>query len=348
VCVRYARLGVVGLSLACSALAGGVFACNALFDIHDPPLSSEPGRGGSGGTPDDVSSGGQSGSGGASGNGGTAAGTGGTGELEDAGGRGGTSVEPTVTSSGTVRRFEEPQREQPGALLSAYVGSAMPVEAEFSPGTGRFTLAAGSPNSMINLESQYPASLAPGVPLALLQARIRVPLGVGSTKSIDPPVVSYDWLTRTVDECAGVRDSATPLQAYFGQRATLLIQISDAGGGVAGIDRDQVQVTLTNGGVSRVNRHELRYDAPGVPDDNPTFVCVLEARAGDDAGAGEQLVGGTQTQTTSLGRFVVFRAQNAQSTGSGEVEVSVPGYATRSINLRQSGQIGVLLLGADW
>jgi len=339
--VRHALLGVVGLWVA-----GNAVACNAIFDIHDPAALGAAGSGGSGGArPGDMSNGGRGGSGGASGSGGRE-GDGGTGEPPD-GGTGGSPVAPTITLSGTVRKFESPQQFQGGAQVTAFVAPPRPTTRS-SLDTGTFSLMASVPDSTLNLEVQYPDSAPMNVPLALLQTRIRLPIGAGVTKVIDPPLVGYDWLGTTVEACGAVADPSTPLSVYFAQRATLLVRISDAGGGVAGIDRGQLQVTLTNGGASRLNQHGLRYDTPQIQDTNPTFVCVLEAPPGGDAGAGEQLVGGTQSQTTELGTFVVFRAQNAQSTGSGEVEVSVPGYAPRSLSLRQSGQIGVLLLGTDW
>jgi hypothetical protein len=330
--VRCARLGIVGLSITCLSIA-----CNAIFDIRDPNPSA---AGGDGGT----SNAGGSGGGDGPSVGGSSAGSGGEAGAktgDEAGGSGGASGDagplegPTVTLSGVVRRFESGEPSG-GVKVTAFVGATTRIEATSSAGTGEYIIAGLAPGSTVNVEIEYSEEPERGLPTALLQTRSRVEVGTEPEQQLDLPTIDYDWLTRTADECGAVQDASLTPELFFARSATLVVEARTAGMPVAGLPRDALQISLGNGGTPQPNVHDVERDAA---DTNPTFVCVLEQ------GTGGELVGGQQTASTSLGRFIVFRVRNAQGTGSGEAVVSLPEGGPVSVELRQSGQSGVVLLG---
>jgi hypothetical protein len=330
--VRGARLGVVGLAIACLSIA-----CNAIFDIRDPNPSAAGGGGGTSNVGGSSGSGGQNLGGSSAGSGGEAsAGTGG-----EAGGSGGASGDagpldgPTVTLSGVVRRFESGEPSG-GVEVTAFVGATTRIEATSSAGTGQYTIAGIAPGSTVNVEIEYSDEPERGLPTALLQTRIRVEVGNEPEQQLDLPTIDYDWLTRTANECGAVQDTSLTPELFFARSATLVVEARAAGMPVAGLSRDTLEIGLGNGGTPQPNLHDVERDPA---DTNPTFVCVLEQ------GSDGELVGGQQTVSTSLGRFIVFRVRNAQGTGSGEAVVSLPDGDPSSVNLRQSGQSGVVLLG---
>lgn len=321
----------VGFSITCLSVA-----CNAIFDIHDPSPNAAGGAAGAFDAGGSSAGGAQNVGGSSAGNGGEA-GAGAGGEGGGSGGAGndaGPLGEPTVTLRGVVRRFESGEPSG-GVQVTAFVGATAPIDPTSSAGTGEYSVVGIEAGSTVDLQLEAPDEPERGLPTALLQTRLRVEVGDEPEQELDLPTVDYDWLTRTADECGAIQDTSLSPELFFARSTTLVVEVRAGGVPVAGISRDTLQISLRNGATTQPNEHDVQRDAS---DTNPTFVCVLEQGNGE-------LVGGQQTVSTSLGRFIVFRLRNAQGTGSGEAVVRLPEGNPSSVELRQSGQSGVILLG---
>ncbi len=324
--VRCALLGVGGLSIA---------SCNAIFGISDPEPNAGVGGGGS------SNAGGSSGSevGGSGGsnssNGGTEDAMGGSGDPGGAGGGDDAGAVDTVQLSGVVQLFHT-RAPSAGVELTAFVGASQRFNAT-SGENGEYSLSGIPAGSTVNLELAYPDTADPARPAALLQTRLRFDVGSSPEQLLDLSHIDYDWLARTADDCGAYQERVTvnPEQ-FFTQSASVIVQVTDGGQGVAGVSIEALQITLTNGGASDVNKHQQMR----LPDTNPAFVCALE-----DSDSG--LYPSQAAMTNELGLLVMFRVRNdPQGTGSGEAVVTrADSAASASVSLRQSGQSGVVVLG---
>jgi hypothetical protein len=152
----------------------------------------------------------------------------------------------------------------------------------------------------------------------------------------DAPIVTYAHLAQVAFECglfptleAAIGNGA--VNVYFAQRSTVFGRlVDDMGNGVPTVSRAALQVEVDG----YVNIHDNLLDN----NPNPAHVCFLDE---DDSG---HWVGTTATSSNDTGRFVMFRVRDANGTGQGGATVRASGFDDAQVNLRSTGNIGVVEL----
>jgi hypothetical protein len=164
---------------------------------------------------------------------------------------------------------------------------------------------------------------------------------LGGPVSLDIPVVNYRWLAKTAFEC-GVGDppftsiddatydpGTTNPNGYFYTRSTILGEVFNMDGSPATLNRSMIHAIVD--GVDNFDGDPS--DTTNTP---PVQVCFLEP----DAASGTYV--GTTADHTTSGRFVMFRVRDPSSVGAGFAEVKISGYPDGLVNLRSTGDIGVV------
>jgi hypothetical protein len=230
-----------------------------------------------------------------------------------------------------------------GTVVSYHTGSPLslvelaggPLRAT-SGADGAFALGPVPPGTEMNLLLTLPDN---GLRLAFRETVLALDVGAQNIRALDAPAVEYAWLTQLAMDC-GLLDGVTSpddIARYFNMRSTVLVEV--LGPSVAGITRDRIELLVQQTGGAPYPQ----FAEPDT-DSQPTSICFIQA---EEAGGGWR--GGTQQQTTQLGRFAVFRVRNRSGSGSSQVEVRIDGFPpARRVNITSAAQTAVVRVGGEW
>ncbi len=306
---------------------------------------------------------GEAGSSGAAGEGGAKTAPGGD---AGAGGEGGASCSPstcsgtcsptgecelvTVSFTGHIQHYEIlEQSYQPGVTVTAAnIATKTPLQSAPSGTDGTYSLTDVPRGAFLDLEMLW-GQAVPNLntlPAPLQKTVLAADsLGTDATRTLDPQVVSFNWLAQVAVDCgifptlkdAVFESTGMYINPFWITRSTLLGNVRDASGaGQAGIKASDIEVVLTS---TTGNQSNTDADATDT-DAHPTKVCFLKSGPG-----GTTLIGGTGTTTDSTGRFVMFRVRNDKKTGFGVAQIRVTGHAEQGLTFRSSGEIATVQLG---
>jgi len=200
---------------------------------------------------------------------------------------------------------------------------------------GAYELAGIPPGTLLDLEMGLDQDEPVFVP-ASMHTRSQLRVENDTPVLYDPPIVTYAHLAQVAFECglfptleAAIGNGA--VNVYFAQRSTVFGRlVDDMGDGVPTVSRAALQVEV--GGY--VNIHDNLLDN----NPNPAQVCFLDE---DDSG---HFVGTTDAASNDSGRFVMFRVRDPNGTGQGGATVRASGFDDAQVNLRSTGNIGVVEL----
>lgn len=204
-----------------------------------------------------------------------------------------------------------------------------------TPKDGTYELAMIPPGTLLDIELGLEQDEPVFVP-ASMRTRTQIRVANDTPVEIDLPIVTYAELSRIAFECglfptleAAIGNGA--VNVFFAQRSTVFGRlVDDAGNGVPTVSLAALQVEV-NG---YVNIHDNLLD--GNP--NPSHVCFLDE---DDNGV---IVGTDDIASNETGRFVMFRVRDENGTGQGSATVRSSGFDDAAVNLRSTGNIGVVEL----
>lgn len=242
-----------------------------------------------------------------------------------------------VVLEGTVRRYDlVDAAPQSGVTVLVTNVDELPMDGP-TEADGAYTVGDIPPGTLLDIELDYPQDDPVFVP-ASLRTRMGIRVDNETPVTFDTQVVPYGWMAKVAYECglfASLEEAIGngAVNTYFTQRSTVFGQLVDSDGhGVATVSRQAIQVEI--GG--KANSHDNM-----VADDDPNraFVCFLD----EDPDTGTY-VGTTEDFSTETGRFVMFRARNADGLGQGQAIVRVSGFDDAAVNLKSTGNIGVVEL----
>ncbi len=198
---------------------------------------------------------------------------------------------------------------------------------------GAYSLTGIPPGTLLDLEIGLDQDEPVFVP-ASMHTRTQIRVENDTPVPYDAPIVTYAHMAQVAFECglfptleAAIGNGA--VNVYFAQRSTLFGRlVDDEGNGVATVSRAALQVDL--GGF--VNIHDNLLDTNA----NPAHVCFL------DEDVSGRWVGTTDTASNDTGRFVMFRVRDPGGTGQGSATVRASGFDDAAVNLRSTGNIGVV------
>lgn len=239
----------------------------------------------------------------------------------------------TVTVRGRTVRAESLGASQLQlGNVTVRLTSVDPAQQVITNPDGNYSFTGLEPGTLLSFNLSVPQS-DPDV-MGLLDTLYVVGTTGTEDITIDLPVVQYRWLAQVAFQCGifaslneALFDPGTMrVNQYFQTRATIIGQVLEADGSPATLDRADVAAVVQN---------FLNYNQNPLDMQNPPAgrVCFLEP----DTTAGE--FKGVNANTTSSGRFVMFRARNDIGTGSGSGEVRIPGFPTAPLDV-SSASIG--------
>ena len=242
----------------------------------------------------------------------------------------------TVTVQGTVVLADQLDATPAQDATVDITNVTPPQSAGPTAADGQYMLEPIAPGTLLDVEIGMPQNDPVFVP-ASLRTRTQLRLPNDTPVTFDPPLVTYAHLAQVAFECglfptldAAIGNGA--VNVYFAQRSTVFGRlVDDMGDGVATLSREALQVELDG----YINIHNSLLDTNA----NPAFVCFLERDEVEGRWRGT-----TANASNDSGGFVVFRVRDSNGQGQGAATVRVAGFDDGHVNLRSTGNIGVVEL----
>ncbi len=240
-----------------------------------------------------------------------------------------------VSIEGVVQFYDQ-VAPTPAAEVTITVTNIDPAAMSGPTGAdGAYGLSAIPPGTLLDLELGLDQDTPVFVP-ASMHTRTQLRVENDTPVLYDPPIVTYAHMAQVAFECGlfptleqAIGNGA--VNVYFAQRSTIFGRmVDDVGAGVATVSRTALQVELDG----YINIHDSLLDLNA----NPAQVCFLDE---DPSG---RWIGTTANASNDTGRFVMFRVRDSNGTGQGAATVRASGFDDGAVNLRSTGNIGVVEL----